>query len=57
MQFTKGKIEYTIEERASFWVISYASGKIVADYRLPKSDFSTIDEVTEYIRTSDNFGG
>lgn len=57
MKITKGKIEYAISENSNSWMISFSEGKLVVEYKIPKSVCSTLNELEKLILTSDEFGG
>lgn len=57
MKITKGKIEYAVSEHSSSWTVSYSAGKLVVEYKIPKSECATLNELEERILSSDEFGG
>lgn len=57
MKITKGTIEYTVSERSDYWCVSYSAGKLVVEYKVPKAECETFEELEHRILTSDEFGG
>ena len=57
MKITKGTIEYAISEHSNSWTVSYSEGKLVIEYKIPKSECTTLKELEHRILTSDEFGG
>lgn len=56
MTISKNGIDYTITEHNEYWLVSYTSGKLTAEYKCKKPDYETVDDVAELVR-SNNFGG
>lgn len=47
--------QYTINEYDKKWVIKRVEGQLTIKYELSKTDYSTYDEVKNFIETSDTF--
>lgn len=57
MKIKKYNLEYTISEYSKYWSVSYSSGKLTVEYKVPKAECESLDDLEQRILTSDEFGG
>ncbi len=57
MIIKKGNFEYTISEYGEYWSVSYSAGKLTVEYKVPKAECESLEDLEQRILTSDEFGG
>ena len=55
MNIIKNNVEYHIIELKRFWKIVSIKGKLTIEYKIPKENCLTIDDVKSYILSNDIF--
>lgn len=57
MKIQKCNFEYTISEHSEYWSALYSAGKLKIEYKVPKAECESLEDLKQRILTSDEFAG